>query len=57
MLTYGDGISDIDIRKLIAFHMSHGKIATVTGINPAWPGSNLKNGWKESGATATVIGE
>src|SRR4051812_35393338 len=28
MLTYGDGVSDIDVRKLIQFHRSHGKLAT-----------------------------
>lgn len=34
MLTYGDGVADIDIGKLLDFHHSHGRIATVTGINP-----------------------
>ena len=33
MLTYGDGVSDVDIQKLIAFHKNHGKIATITTIN------------------------
>ena len=33
-LTYGDGVADIDIRKLIDFHHSHGKLATVTGVRP-----------------------
>ena len=33
MLTYGDGVSDVDINKLVAFHKSHGKIATMTAIN------------------------
>jgi len=33
-LTYGDGISDVDIGALIAFHKSHGKKATVTAIQP-----------------------
>ena len=33
-LTYGDGVADIDIARLIAFHRSHGKLATVTGIRP-----------------------
>ena len=33
MLTYGDGVSDIDINDLIRFHQSHGKIATVTSVN------------------------
>ncbi len=35
MVTYGDGVSDIDINKLIEFHKSHGKIATITGIHPS----------------------
>ena len=34
MLTYGDGVADIDIDKLIAFHRSHGKLATVTAVHP-----------------------
>jgi glucose-1-phosphate cytidylyltransferase len=32
MLTYGDGVADIDIASLLKFHQSHGKIATVTAI-------------------------
>lgn len=34
MLTYGDGVGDVDLEKLIAFHLSHGKIATLTGVRP-----------------------
>lgn len=34
-LTYGDGVSNVDISKLIAFHRSHGKLATVTAVRPA----------------------
>lgn len=34
MLTYGDGVSDVNIKKLLAFHRSHGKIATVTAVRP-----------------------
>lgn len=34
MLTYGDGVGDIDIDKLIAFHLAHGKVATLTGVRP-----------------------
>ena len=34
MLTYGDGVSDINIRKLLEFHQSHDKIMTVTGVRP-----------------------
>lgn len=33
MLTYGDGISDVNIRDLVVFHMSHGKTATMTAVN------------------------
>ena len=32
--TYGDGVGDINIRKLIAFHQSHGKLATLTATQP-----------------------
>ena len=35
MTTYGDGIANIDIKALLAFHRRHGKLATLTGINPA----------------------
>lgn len=34
MLTYGDGVGDIDLRKLLNFHRSHGKTITVTGVRP-----------------------
>lgn len=34
MLTYGDGVSDVDLDRLLAFHKSHGKILTVTGVRP-----------------------
>lgn len=33
-LTYGDGVSDIDIDALLKFHKEHGKLATLTGIQP-----------------------
>ena len=35
MLTYGDGVSDIDIDKLLNFHKSHGKMITITAVRPA----------------------
>ncbi len=35
MMTYGDGVCDVDIRELLAFHRSHGKIATLTAVIPA----------------------
>lgn len=34
MLTYGDGVSDVDINKLVEFHKSHGKMATITSVQP-----------------------
>jgi glucose-1-phosphate cytidylyltransferase len=34
MLTYGDGVSDIDLDKLLAFHRHHGKLATITAVRP-----------------------
>ncbi|ABQ27941.1 glucose-1-phosphate cytidylyltransferase [Geotalea uraniireducens] len=35
MLTYGDGVADVDISKLIDFHKRHGKLATVTSTQPS----------------------
>lgn len=34
MLTYGDSVGDIDIKKLLTFHKTHGRILTVTGVRP-----------------------
>jgi glucose-1-phosphate cytidylyltransferase len=34
MVTYGDGLADIDLAKLVAFHRKHGKLATVTAVSP-----------------------
>lgn len=34
MATYGDGVSDVDLAALLAFHRRHGKIATVTAVRP-----------------------
>lgn len=34
IMTYGDGVSDVNITELIAFHKSHGKYATVTSVQP-----------------------
>ena len=35
MLTYGDGVSDINIKALLEFHRSHGKMVTVSAVRPA----------------------
>lgn len=42
MVTYGDGVANIDIKALLGFHQKHGKLATVTGINPASRFGELK---------------
>ena len=34
MMTYGDGVANIDINELIKYHKSHGKILTITGVHP-----------------------
>jgi glucose-1-phosphate cytidylyltransferase len=34
MVTYGDGLSDVDVRRVIAFHRAHGKLATITSVKP-----------------------
>jgi glucose-1-phosphate cytidylyltransferase len=34
LVTYGDGVCDIDIRRLVSFHQSHGRMATVTALRP-----------------------
>ena len=33
-LTYGDGLGDVNLKELISFHRSHGKLGTVTGVRP-----------------------
>lgn len=34
MMTWGDGVSDLNLRELLAFHRSHGKLATLTAVRP-----------------------
>jgi glucose-1-phosphate cytidylyltransferase len=34
MSTYGDGVSNVDLKALLAFHRTHGRIATVTAVRP-----------------------
>lgn len=34
MVTYGDGVSNIDLRALLAFHRAHGRVATVSAVRP-----------------------
>lgn len=35
MLTYGDGVADVNIKELVAYHKTHGKLATVTSTQPS----------------------
>lgn len=42
MMTYGDGVGNVDIHSLLDFHNRHGKLATVTGINPTSRFGELK---------------
>ena len=35
MLTYGDGVANVNINKLVEFHTNHGKMATITAVHPA----------------------
>ena len=34
MMTYGDGVADLDLSALVAFHRRHGRLATVTAVRP-----------------------
>jgi len=34
MMTYGDGLSNVDLKALLAFHSSHGRLATLTAVHP-----------------------
>lgn len=34
LMTYGDGLGDVDLKALLAFHMAHGKLATITAVRP-----------------------
>lgn len=42
MLTWGDGVSDVNLRDLLAFHKAHGKLATLTAVRPP-----ARYGWME----------
>jgi glucose-1-phosphate cytidylyltransferase len=46
MLTYGDGVADVNLKELLDFHRSHGKLATVTAVRPSarFGGMNIGGG-------------
>lgn len=48
MLTWGDGVSDVDLDALLAFHRSHGKIATLTAVRPPARFGHLEFGSDDS---------
>jgi glucose-1-phosphate cytidylyltransferase len=50
LLTYGDGVANVDIKALVEYHRSHGKIATVTAVRP--PGR-----FGELGIDGDLVGE
>jgi glucose-1-phosphate cytidylyltransferase len=59
MMTYGDGVANIDIRKLLAHHRAHGKLATVTAVRPPgrFGGLNLDGDLVTKFAEKPQIGE
>ncbi len=58
MLTYGDGVADIDIAKLVAFHKERGLLATVTGVQPPGRFGSLEiEGDKAMGFREKPIGD
>jgi glucose-1-phosphate cytidylyltransferase len=62
MLTYGDGVGNINIRELVEYHLKEGKIATFTGIHPIsrfatveMDEKNRIKGWREKKALKEYI--
>lgn len=59
MLTYGDGVSDIDIDRLLAFHREKGKLATITAVRPParYGGLSMNDGIVENFTEKPITGE
>ena len=59
MLTYGDGVADIDLEKLLECHQEHGKIATITAVRPParFGGLDIRGGLVEEFVEKPQIGE
>lgn len=57
MLTYGDGIANVDLTSLLAFHRSHGKLATVTAVHPPARFGSLVFSGKGSGNRVVKFAE
>jgi len=58
-MTYGDGVCDVDLKELLKFHKTHGKIATVTAVRPParFGGMEIKNGIVKNFKEKPQIGE
>lgn len=57
MLTYGDGVADVDIRALVDFHRSHGRLATVTAVQPSGRFGSLEIDDSDQGASVRAFQE
>jgi len=59
MLTYGDGVADINIEKLLEFHRGHGRLATVTAVRPPsrFGGMSINDSWVTDFIEKPQIGE
>ncbi len=58
MLTYGDGVADIDIKALVDFHRREGRLATVTGVQPPGRFGSLEiDGTRATGFAEKPIGD
>jgi glucose-1-phosphate cytidylyltransferase len=56
--TYGDGLADLDVGKLLAFHRQHGKLATVTAVTPPGRyGALTMRGQHVAGFTEKPLGD
>jgi glucose-1-phosphate cytidylyltransferase len=57
-LTYGDGVSDVDISREVEFHHSHGKLATICAVQPQGRyGALLRSGTKVEGFREKPLGD
>jgi glucose-1-phosphate cytidylyltransferase len=55
-LTYGDGVADVDIAESIAFHRQHGRLATVTAVQPPGRFGNMRLGEGDGDSGSSVEG-
>jgi glucose-1-phosphate cytidylyltransferase len=59
MLTYGDGVANINVEKLLEFHRSHGRLATVSAVRPPsrFGGMSIDDAWVTDFVEKPQIGE